>query len=89
MLSTNQSSCSVLNAPFEQGVRRDIKNTFSSFNPGYLAASAAGSMSLERKRSSSTPLCAGTAPGMKRLDQGCVSISLKVLPPFSPPAPTR
>lgn len=50
MLSTNQSSCSVLNDSFEQGVRGDIRHTIPAFNPGYLAASVAGSMTLKKKR---------------------------------------
>lgn len=49
-----------------------------------LAASAAGSMSLERKRSSPGRQHAGVKP----LQQGCVSISPKALPPFPPPAAT-
>lgn len=58
MLSTNQSSRSVLNASFEQGVRGDISHTIPAFNPGYLAASVAGSMTLKKR----APCPAGYTP---------------------------
>lgn len=88
MLSTNQSSCSVLSDSFEQGVRGDIRHTIPAFNPGYLAASIAGSMTLKKKGSLPSWLHTRATSGMTHLDQGCVSISLKVLLPFLPPAST-
>lgn len=47
----------------------DVKNTFLPLNPGYLAASAAESMSLENKLSSPGWPHPGAALGMKFLVQ--------------------